>query len=150
LTPAKAGDGKKYIFYKFPTSLLGWREKWFYIGNEEPSLPERTAGALKITTEWSKPCRDKNQILELLGMIKKQRNAGVTGVTVMYSWIGWRIQPLQKQSRFGFEYVGVLDPSCFSAVLMGAETVPYVPKMYSVKEPPKHVWISIHILVLKL
>jgi hypothetical protein len=25
---------------------------------------------------------------------------------------------------------------------MGAETVPYVPKMYSAKDPSKHVWIS--------
>jgi hypothetical protein len=50
---------KKYIYYKFPTSLSGWRERWFYIGNHEPFLPERTVGALKITTEWSKPCQDK-------------------------------------------------------------------------------------------
>jgi hypothetical protein len=48
-------------------------------------------------------------------MIKKQRDAGVTGVTVMYSWIGRQIQPLQKWSRFGFKYLGVLDPSRFSA-----------------------------------
>jgi hypothetical protein len=38
---------RKYIPYKFPNSLLGWRERWFYVGNHEPSLPERTAGALK-------------------------------------------------------------------------------------------------------
>jgi hypothetical protein len=58
----------------------------------------------------------------------------------------------------------VLDPSRFSAdpiqksdailrvswVLMGAKTVPYVPKMYSTKEPPKHVWISIRILIKAL
>lgn len=72
---------------------------------------------------------------------------------VMYSWIGKRIQPLQKWLRFGFKYLGVLDPSRFSAnpiqksdailrvrrVLMGVETVPYIPKMYSTKEPLKHV-----------
>jgi hypothetical protein len=79
--------------------------------NHEPSLPERTARVLKFTTEWSKPCRDESQIPELLGMIKKQRDAGVIAVMVMYSWIGRRIQPLQKRSRFGFEYLGVLDPS---------------------------------------
>jgi hypothetical protein len=85
-------------------------------------------------------------------------------VTVMYSWIGRWIQPLQKWSRFGFDYLGVLDPSRFfgdpiqkfdailrvSRVLMGTETMPYVPKMYSAKEPPKHVWISIRILLLKI
>jgi hypothetical protein len=59
----------------------------------------------------------------------------------MYSWVGMLIQPLQKRLRFGFEYLGLLDPSQFfteriekneavlrvSRVLMGAETVPYVP-----------------------
>jgi hypothetical protein len=63
---------KKYILYKFLSSLSGWREKWFYIGNHAPSLLERTAGALKITREWSKPCRDESQIPGLLGMIKKR------------------------------------------------------------------------------
>jgi hypothetical protein len=90
-------------------------------------------------------------------MIKKQRDTGVTGIVVMFSWIGRRIQPLQKWARFGFDYLGILDPSRFSAepiqqldvivrvsrVLMGAEIVPYVPKMYSAKDPPKHVSICI-------
>jgi hypothetical protein len=67
---------KKYISYKFPSSLSRWREKWFYIGNHAPSLPESTAGALKITHEWFKPCRDESQILELLGMIKKAEGCG--------------------------------------------------------------------------
>jgi hypothetical protein len=67
----RQGMEKKYIFYKFLSSLSGWRERWFYIGNHAPSLPESTAGALKITCKWSKPCIYESQILELLSMIKK-------------------------------------------------------------------------------
>jgi hypothetical protein len=67
----RQGMEKKYISYKFPSSLLVWRQKWFYIGNHAPSLLERTAGVLKIMREWSKPCRDESQIPKLLGMIKK-------------------------------------------------------------------------------
>jgi hypothetical protein len=48
-------------------------------------------------------------------MIKKQRDAGVIGVVVMFSWIGRQIQPLQERMRFGFDYLGVLDPSRYSA-----------------------------------
>jgi hypothetical protein len=106
---------KKYIPYKFPTSLSGWRERWFYIGNYEPSIPERTAGALKIAGEWYLACQDISQIEDLLGMIKKPRDAGVTRASVMYSWVGRRIQPLQKRARFGFEYFGLSYPSQFSA-----------------------------------
>jgi hypothetical protein len=68
---------KKYIPYKFPTSLSRWREQWFYIGNHHPSLPERTARALRIHGEWRVAFCDMSQIEELLGM--------------MYTWLGRRI-----------------------------------------------------------
>jgi hypothetical protein len=35
------GMEKKYIPYKFLTSLSRWKERWFYIENHEPSLPKR-------------------------------------------------------------------------------------------------------------
>jgi hypothetical protein len=43
---------KKYLEYIFLTSFSSWRERWFYIGNHEPSLPERTTEKLKIACEW--------------------------------------------------------------------------------------------------
>jgi hypothetical protein len=89
---------KIYIPYKFPSSLSGWREHWFYIGNHKPSLSKRTAEALKIRGEWMMPCRDISQIEDLVTLINEHRNAGVTGVTVMYSWLCRRIQPLQKHA----------------------------------------------------
>jgi hypothetical protein len=76
----RQGMEKKYIPYKFLTCLSGWREPWFYIGNHELSLPERTAGALQIAGKWTMACRDKSQIEDLLSMIKVHRDAGVTGV----------------------------------------------------------------------
>jgi hypothetical protein len=49
---------KMYIPYKVPTSLSRWREQWLYIANHNPSLPERTAGALRIQGEWTMACHD--------------------------------------------------------------------------------------------
>jgi hypothetical protein len=83
----RLGMEKKYIPYKFLTSLSGWREWWLYIGNHQPSLPERTAGAPKITGEWTLGTWDMSQIEDLLGKIKKHRDARVTGASVMYSWV---------------------------------------------------------------
>jgi hypothetical protein len=94
----RQGMEKKYIPSRFPTSLSGWRERWFYVGNHEPSLLERTAGALKIAGEWTLPCWDMSQIEDLLGIIKEHRDVGVTGVSVMYMWLGRQIQPLQKRT----------------------------------------------------
>jgi hypothetical protein len=45
----RQGMEKVYILYKFPSSLSGWKERWFHIGNHASSLPKRTAGVLKIT-----------------------------------------------------------------------------------------------------
>ncbi|RLM64990.1 hypothetical protein C2845_PM16G04080 [Panicum miliaceum] len=103
-------------------------------------------------------CRDMSQIEELLVMIKKHRDARVTGVSVMYTWLGRRIQPLQKRTCFGFVYLGISDPSQFSVeriekgeallrvsrVLMGAEIIPYVPSLYSVKNPPKQDDVNLY------
>jgi hypothetical protein len=43
---------------------------------------------LKIAGEWTLACQDMSQIEDLLGMIKKHRDAGVIGASVMYSWVG--------------------------------------------------------------
>jgi hypothetical protein len=51
------------------------------------------------------------QVNELLTKIKVLRDEGVTKVSVVYSWIGRRIQPLQQCTRFGFEYMGLKDLS---------------------------------------
>lgn len=74
-------------------------------------MPKRTVGALKLAGESTLACTDTSQVPEMLGRINKHRDVGVTEEIVMYSWIGRRIQPLQKCTRFGFEYLGVLDQS---------------------------------------
>jgi hypothetical protein len=80
----------------------------------------------------------------------------------MYTWLGRRIQPLQKRACFGFKLLGVSDPSPFSAerikkgeallrvsrVLMGDETVPYMRSLYSAKNPPEQVGVSGRIVLL--
>jgi hypothetical protein len=94
-------------------------------------------------------------------MIKKHRDARFTGVSVMYTLLGRQIQPLQKRTCFNFEYLGISDLSQFPAeciekgeallrvsrVLMGMETVPYVPSLESTKNPPKQVRVSSRIIL---
>jgi hypothetical protein len=83
-------------------------------------------------------CCDMSQIEDLLKLIKRHRDAGVIGLLVVHTWIGWRIRSLQKCTHFGFKFLGLLDLSRFCAeriekseamlrvsrVLMGAETIP--------------------------
>jgi hypothetical protein len=60
-----------------------------------PSLPERTVGVLKITGGWTRRALELSQVNELLTKIKVLREEGVIRVSVVYSSIGRRIQPLQ-------------------------------------------------------
>jgi hypothetical protein len=41
----RQGMEKKYISYKFLSSLSGWREKWFYIRNHVPFLAREDRGS---------------------------------------------------------------------------------------------------------
>ena len=38
------GMEKKYISYKLSTKVVDWKSNWFYVGNHEPSLPDRMLG----------------------------------------------------------------------------------------------------------
>ena len=53
------------------------------------------------------------QVNELLISIKDLRRDKLTRAAVVMDWMTRRIQPLQKQSQFGFHYLGVKDPSRF-------------------------------------
>lgn len=82
-----------------------------------------------------------DQVNELIDTIKAHKMVGVTGASIMYSWIARWIQPLQKRDRFGFKYLGDMDPSQLFAdrltkgeeltrvqrVLLDVHTTPYVP-----------------------
>ena len=51
---------------------------------------------------------------KLLGDIAKLKKIGVTGDSVVYSFMCRRIPPLQKRVHPGFRYCGPNDPSRFS------------------------------------
>ena len=90
---------------------------------------------------------------ELLEKIAVLKNKGVTGVTVVFSWLGRQIQPLQKRCNAGFEYSGLEDPSRFSSekihpdeamallysIFEGVDAEPEIPKLYRHKNPPNPV-----------
>ena len=88
--------------------------------------------------------------MKRIAFLKKEK---VTGGSVVLSWIGRRIQPLQSRCNLGFEYIGIADPSRFSGeriegnkamklvqwILSGINQVPVLPKVYHVLNPPSQV-----------
>ena len=99
------------------------------------------------------PVGNADQVGELLTRIATRRRKGVTGATVVSSWLRRQIQPLQYRNHLGFEYTGLYDPSQFSSektsrdeamVLLcnlfeGVSSIPVLPDLFHVNNPPKQV-----------
>jgi hypothetical protein len=91
----------------------------------------------------------------LLAIIAANKEIGVTGASVIFSFFKRRIQPIQQRHTLGFEYIGAEDPSRMCAeeltddatliqvrrVLLDVDAVPYVPQLFSAQNPPKPVSI---------
>ena len=102
---------EKYIPYTLRRQIGDWKAEWFYIDNHAPTLPERTPGPPKQRHKWCMPAGNADQVGELLRRIAKRRREGVTGATVVSSWLRRQVQPLQSRIHSGFEYTGLYDPS---------------------------------------
>jgi hypothetical protein len=154
----------KYLSYKFPSNLPGWKNHWFYIENHAPQLPAKSNRPPVVRPEWNlEPSSgDMDQVRELLDIIEAQKMKGVTGASVMFSFFKRRVQPIQQRHRLGFEYTGTADPSRMCAeelsdeaalqrvqrVLLDVDAMPYVPKLFSTRNPPKPV--SIRLLFVEI
>jgi hypothetical protein len=98
-----------------------------------------------------------DQVKELLDIIEAQKKKGVTGASVMFAFYKCCTQPIQQRHRLGFEYIGPADPSRMCAeelsneaalqrvqrVLLDVDAVPYVPTLFSARNPPKPVSIRL-------
>ena len=132
-----------------PRHKIGdWKAEWFYIDNHAPSLLDRIPSPPKQCAEWFAHGQNKEQENELLQWIVALRSNGVTGMTVILSWLRKQIQPLQKRCNFHFEYTGMLDPSRFSlekiyeeamvlvhSVLEGVSAAPEIPPLHHFGNP---------------
>jgi hypothetical protein len=151
----QAGD--RYLSYKFPSNIPGWKSHWFYIGNHVPQLPERSGKPHVVRPEWNTELSRGaiDQVDELLAIIAAHKEIGVIGASLMFSFFKRRIQPIQQCHTLDFEYIGAEDPSRMCAeeltddavlirvkrVLLDVNAVPYIPEFFSTQNPPKSVSI---------
>jgi hypothetical protein len=145
----------RYLSYKSPSNILGWKSHWFYIGNHVPQLPKRSGKPPVLRPEWNTEFSkgDMDQVDELLAIIEAHKEMGVIGASVMLSFFKRRIQPIQQCHTLGFEYMGTEDPSRMCAeeltddaalirvkqVLLDVNAIPYIPELFSAQNPPKPV-----------
>jgi hypothetical protein len=105
--------GERYLSYKFPSNLLGWKNHWFYTENHAPQLPEKTNNPPVVRPEWNLELSrgDMDQVEELLGIIEAHKMTGGDRRFRYVSFFKRRVQPILQHHRLGFEYTGSEDPS---------------------------------------
>jgi hypothetical protein len=150
---------EKYISYKFPSNIPGWKQQWFYIANHAPQLPVRSGKPPIQRGEWTlEPSEaEMDQVRELLELIAAHKEMGVTGASVMLSFFKRRIQPIQQRHTLGFEYMGTKDPSRMCAkelgddavlvrvkrILLDVDAIPYVPAGFTAQNRPPSVSVRL-------
>jgi hypothetical protein len=78
-----------------------------------PQLPEKSNKPHVLRPEWNikLPRGDMDQVDELLDTIAADKEMGVTGASLMFSFFKRQVQPIQQRHILGFEYIGAEDPS---------------------------------------
>jgi hypothetical protein len=87
----QAGD--RYLSYKFPSNIPGWKNHWFYIENHAPQFPEKSGKPPVVRPEWNTELSRGvlDQVDELLAIIAAHKEIGVTGASITFSFFERRI-----------------------------------------------------------
>jgi len=89
------------------------------------------------------------QVQDLLENVSERKKVGVTGATVMLSWLQRRIQPLQQRTNFEYQYTGAIEPlritleglddrlalKMLKRALLGIHTLPAILELFCVEKP---------------
>ena len=102
------------------------------------------------------PTQEGTRLKKLCGALERLKKKGVTGDAVVYSFLGRRVQPLQRRVHPGSKYEGLEDPPRFSPkkihqsellkrcykVLDGFDKSLTLPMLFCAANPPENAWVS--------
>lgn len=116
---------KQYLEYDLIEPVKDWANGWFYMENHPPILAKHTGFAPRKQSNWVDRLNETEieQIQPLLSQLHGLKDSGLTGAEVLRSFTSRRIQPLMQHVNFGFEYLGLKDPSRMSSEELPAKEV---------------------------
>ena len=88
LRPKSEGE---YLSYQPSGKGVDWKNYWFYVGNFESPLTGRTPRAPKAQANWMSAGPGGSQVVKLWGALERLKMIGVTGDSVVYSFLGRRV-----------------------------------------------------------
>ena len=88
----RQGVGPKYNPYKMSDKVIDWKDLWFYVENQAPAFPRRSAGPPIKRASWNSRGGNVDQVNYLLGEIDLlKKNHQISGASVVAHWSLWRI-----------------------------------------------------------
>jgi hypothetical protein len=102
-------------------SNKGWHAEWFYVSNPPPSLPRFSGHFAQKVDEWDRATgkdEKKAWVRPMLAELERLKQAGLTGVKVLWTFFERRVQPLKARAHPMFRYTGVGDPTRSSQDLL--------------------------------
>ena len=122
--------GLGYFDLDMVESVPLWKKKWFYITdqktpNQRYGLPEFVADApVQRLARWKRRLTEvgEAEVTVLMGKIESLRvTSELSGIQLMSTFIGRRIQPLQNRPHGMWEYGGLRDVSRVGAAELSNE-----------------------------
>ncbi|OEL17502.1 hypothetical protein BAE44_0021479 [Dichanthelium oligosanthes] len=93
-------------------SNKGWHSEWFYVANPPLPLPKFSGRFAQKLEEWEWATgkdEKKAWIRPMLELLRQLKDAGLTGVKVLWTFFERRVQPLAARARPLFRYTGAGD-----------------------------------------
>ncbi|OEL24228.1 hypothetical protein BAE44_0014753 [Dichanthelium oligosanthes] len=104
----------EYFSISLTDSNKGWHSEWFYVANPSLPLSAFTGKPIEKTVKWNwgAVVEEKRMWVELaLTTLGPLKEAGLTGIKVLWTLFERRIQPLKARARPLFQYSGVGNPT---------------------------------------
>ncbi|OEL32584.1 hypothetical protein BAE44_0006397 [Dichanthelium oligosanthes] len=109
LPPLRSGRVREYFWARMTDSNKGWRSKWFYVANPSPPLPRFSGRFAQKGDEWDWATgvdEKKAWVQTMVELVRQLKEAGLTGVRVLWTFFERRVQPLAARARPLFRYTG--------------------------------------------
>jgi Putative gypsy type transposon len=149
----KSSRSKVYFRLPLPSSNRGWHGGWFFVKNNEGSVPAFTGepAAPLECWQWGADEREKKKLEPYLEAIGRLKQDGLRATHVIAEFMRRRVQPLKARGNLMWNYTGMSDPSRESEVeLSGSEVEARVRTTLSLPDDGTEVELSGPVMGLAL
>lgn len=106
----QARNTSSYFRIPLHSSFPKWLKQWYFCYNPPPCLPDCNAKIVEVcpelaSDELTKELQNDAQVQYLLKAIQELKADGVSGETIVWSFMTRGVQPIEQQAKPGWTYL---------------------------------------------